>query len=319
MKFKSILEEIEFSKKRFQLKKDIENLFLEKEYINYETDMVEDIKASSLTNMDYKDRDFVKVIGNNGKISILSRDITTNLLNNLIPNWEKGFKVKLFYYGKIFTNENSKVEEIRQMGAECIGIDTIDSDKEIIDLINSIMEKYRKNYILEIGTSEYLKGILNEFYLDEIEYKTIINLINRKNKEDLKTYMKKFEKTPGREALINIIDMRGTLGEVLNKVENLYINEKMKKGLKELEEIKNYLDLNNIDSKNIICDLSITSSLNYYSGLMFKTFYPDSNKEIIKGGRYDINFDGYGDIIPAIGFSVEIDELLRNIYSKGDI
>ncbi len=319
MKFKSIVEEIEFSKKRFQLKKDIENLFLEKEYINYETDIVEDIKGSSLTNIELKDNDLVKVIGNNGKISILSRDITTNLLNNLIPNWEKSFKVKLFYYGKIFINENSKIKEIRQMGAECIGIDTIDSDKEILQLINSIMKKYRKNYILEIGTSEYLKGILNEFYLDEIEYKTIIELINKKNKEDLKAYMKKFEKTPAREALINIIDMRGTVGEVLDKVENFYINEKMRKGLKELEEIKKYLDVNNIDSKNIICDLSITSSLNYYSGLIFKTFYHDSNKEIIKGGRYDINFDGYGDIIPAIGFSVEIDELLRNIYSKGEI
>ncbi|MDW7669043.1 MAG: ATP phosphoribosyltransferase regulatory subunit [Bacillota bacterium] len=319
MKFKSIVEEIEFSKKRFQLKKDIENLFLEKEYINYETDMVEGIKGNTLTNIQHKDNDSVQVIGNNGKIKILSRDITTNLLNNLIPNWEKDFKIKLFYYGKIFKNENSKVKEIRQMGAECIGIDTIDSDKEILQLINSIMGKYRKNYILEIGTSEYLKGILNEFYLDEIEYKTIINLINKKNKEDLKTYMKKFEKTPGKEALTNIIDMRGTVNEVLEKVENFYVNEKMRKGLQELEEIKKYLDANNIDSKNIICDLSITSSLNYYSGLMFKTFYHDSNKEIIKGGRYDINSDGYGDIIPAIGFSVEIDELLRNIYSKGEI
>jgi len=269
MKFKSIEEKIEFSKKRFQLKKDIENLFLEKEYINYETDIVEDTRNNSITSVDNKNNNFVKVIGNNGKISVLSRDITTNLLKDLVPNWEKNFKIKLFYYGKIFTSENGKVKEIRQMGAECIGIDTTDSDIEILNLIKSIMGKYRNNYILEIGTSEYLKGILGEFYLDDIEYKTIIKLINKKNKEDLKEYMKKFEKTPYRESLLNIIDMRGTLDEVLEKAKKFYLNDKMKKGLNELVEIKKYLNTNNINSKNIICDLSITSSLNYYSGLMF--------------------------------------------------
>jgi ATP phosphoribosyltransferase regulatory subunit len=52
---------------------------------------------------------------------------------------------------------------------------------------------------------------------------------------------------------------------------------------------------------------------------MIKTFYENSNKEIIKGGRYDINWDGYGEVIPAIGFSVDIDELLRKIYIKEEI
>ncbi len=319
MKFKNVAEELEFSQKRYKIKNDIEKLFIEKKYINYETNLVEDIKEDYLKNLQFKDGGVVKVIGDDGRISILSRDITTNLLNKLIPNWDLNSKAKLFYYGKIFKKDNNKIKEIRQMGVECIGLETIDSDKEMIDLIDSIMKNYRNKYIIEIGTSEYLKGILSEFYLDEVEYNFIINLINKKNKEDLKKYMKKFEKTPSREALENIIDMRGSIEEVLIKVEKYYTNQKMKKGLEELKEINSYINKEKIDSENIICDLSITSSLNYYSGLMFKTYYEEANKEIIKGGRYDIDSDGYGDIIPAIGFSVEIDEILRNLYKKGNI
>jgi ATP phosphoribosyltransferase regulatory subunit len=319
MKFKNISEEMEFSQKRYNLRKDIENLFIEKNYTNYETNIIEEVKENLPADIQFEDEQTVKIIGVNGKISVLSRDITTNLLNNILPNWERENNLKLFYYGKTFKNTNSKILENRQMGAECIGVDTIDSDKEIIQLITSIMSKYKDNYIIEIGTSEYLKGILNEFYLDNTEYKTIINLINKKNIEDLKIYMKKFENSPSKEALLSIINMRGSLKQVLKNAEKFYLNEKMKKGLEELIEIEKYLNEKNLNNKNIICDLSTTSSLNYYSGLMIKTFYENSNKEIIKGGRYDINWDGYGEVIPAIGFSVDIDELLRKIYIKEEI
>ncbi len=319
MKFTSIKEEIEYSKKRYNLKKDIEELLLDKNYINYESNIIVDYNLDIYEKNQSKDRESVKIIGNNGNISILSKDITTNILNNLMPNWEKDYSVKLFYYGKTFKRTNNKINEIRQMGAECIGVDTLDSDKEILNLLISIMSKYSEEYIVEIGTSEYLKGILNEFYLDEIEYNNIINYINKKNKEDLAEYMKKFENTETRKMLVEITDMRGSIDEVISKLKNNYVNNKMEKGLKELKEISNFLKSNDIDQKNIICDLSMTSSLNYYSGLMFKSFYKESNKEIIKGGRYDIDYDGYGDVIPAIGFSIEIDELLRSLYKRRKI
>jgi len=319
MKFTSIKEEIDYSKKRYKLKKDIEELLTGKNYINYESNTVADYDSEYYEKTQINSSETVKLINGNGSVSILSSDITTNLLNDLIPNWEKEYSVKLFYYGKIFNRVNNKIKEIRQMGAECIGVDTLDSDKEILDLLISIMGKYSSEYIIEIGTSEYLKGILNEFYLDEKEYSTILGFINKKNKEDLIKYMKKFEKNEIREILTNIIDMKGSVEEVLSKANNYYVNNKMKKGLDELKEINRYLKNNGLDQKNIICDLSMTSSLNYYSGLMFKSFYKESNKEIIKGGRYDIDYDGYGDVIPAIGFSIEIDELLRNLYKRRKI
>lgn len=319
MKFSNIKEEIEYANKRYKLKKDIEELLLEKGYNNYETSIVEDYNLDMYNKNQNIEKKPVKIIGHDGNISILSKDITTNILNNLIPKWEKGYSVKLFYYGKTFNMSNNKVNEIRQMGAECIGIDTFDSDKEILNLLISIMSKYSSEYIIEIGTSEYLKGILNEFYLDEIEYNNIINFINKKNKEDLKEYMKKFENNEARRSLINIIDMRGSIEEVLSKLNNNYVNKKVEKGLLELKEINSYLKNYDINTKNLVCDLSMTSSLNYYSGLMFKSFYRDSNKEIIKGGRYDIDYDGYGDVIPAIGFSVELDELLKSLYKRRKI
>ncbi|SHJ16986.1 ATP phosphoribosyltransferase regulatory subunit [Dethiosulfatibacter aminovorans DSM 17477] len=318
MKFTNIKDELAYSSKRYKLKNDIEKMVLNKGYMNYEPEIVEDYDKYVSMNSRSNRKSTVKVINANGRISILRPDITSNLLTNLLPKWEDGLKLKLFYYEKIFKQAGISVKEIRQMGIECLGIDTIDADKEVIMLANDIMSKYRDKYIMELGSSEYLKGLLQEFYLSEDEYSKIMYFLDRKNKQELERYIKNFKDNEAYDALLNLIDMKGELKTVLEKIENSFLNERMEKGLKELKEIYAFLEENNF-TKNVTCDLSMVSSLGYYSGVTLRGYFRDSNREIIKGGRYDTYTERFGEVIPAIGFSIEIDELLKILYKGGEI
>ena len=318
MKFVDIKGALDYSSKRYKLKTDIEEMVLAREYVNYEPSILEDYDKFVRMNTRSNRKETVKVMNANGHISILRPDITSNLLNNLLPRWEKDQKVKLFYYEKIFKQSGSLVKEIRQMGVECLGYDTLDADREIVLLANEILGKYRQNYILEIGSSEYIKGLMKEFYLDEEEYNAILYYIDRKNKQELRNFTKGLEKNDAYEALLNVINLKGNPIEVIEKAEKGYLNERMRNGLNELKEIISIKDKKGLISRSM-CDLSMVSSLGYYSGLTIKGYYRDSNREIIKGGRYDTYTEQFGEIVPAIGFSVELDELLKVLYEGGDI
>ena len=58
------------------------------------------------------------------------------------------------------------------------------------------------------------------------------------------------------------------------------------------------------------------TELDYYDGVIFKGYYPNSFKEIIKGGRYDSFTEYFGEKVSAIGFSVELDEIANIINTR---
>jgi len=135
-----------------------------------------------------------------------------------------------------------------------------------------------------------------------------------KNKQELDDYLSKLNYKEPICTLLNILDLEGTYEEITGKLEGLYLNDMMKAGLQELKTVDDYMK--NITDK-IIYDLSMVSELSYYDGIIFRGYIQGSNTEIIKGGRYDSFTEQFGVKIPAIGFTVELDELLKAIYKEG--
>lgn len=318
MKFLSLNDEIEYSSKRFELKKQIEEMFISEGYKNIEPKILEDYEEFFAINKQIDKRSTVKVFNSNGKMSILRPDITTNLMSRLIPRWEKNIIIKLFYYSKIFKHKKSGIKEIRQMGIEYLGEKEIKADKAVINLAAKILNKYRDNFLLEIGSSEFLNGLLKEFNFNDIEYKNIIMHLYNKNSYELSKYTNKYGKNEASDTLNKILELQGTYREIKDKLKNLYINEQMKRGLKELFIIHKNLEEEKL-SDYVLYDLSMVADLGYYAGVIFKGYYPDSNRELLKGGRYDSLTQKFGSRIPAIGFSVELDELVKVLYRKGEI
>lgn len=310
MKYLSIKNELDYSKKRYEFTKEIESIFIKNNYIQIKPSIFEDYDNFISINKRTPTKSMVKIVSD--KILVLRPDITTNIIKSLIPRWEDNLVLKLFYDSTVYKNEGKEgIKEIRQFGCEYLGEKSIDSDIEIVNMSLDILAKFGEKFILEIGNSNYINGLLNELNLKEAKLNKLKSLILRKNKIEINNFIEKLSITKElKETLLNIFQLNGGIDEVILKANKFYTNDLMKKGLKELGDISNLLKDKDLQ-KYINCDLSMMGKFDYYEGIMLKGYYSNIYKEILSGGRYDALTEEFGRRVPAIGFCIDVDGLMK--------
>ena len=310
MKYLSIENELNYSKKRYEFTKHIESIFVNNNYIQIKPSIFEDYDNFKAINKRIKTESMVKVVSD--KILVLRPDITTSIIKSLIPRWEEDLILKLFYHSTVYKNTGKEgIKEIRQFGCEYLGEKSIEADKEIVNMSLDILQRFGEKFILEIGNSNYINGLLSEFKLKEYEENKLKNLILRKNKIEIKSYIKKLHiKEEIKETLLNLFELNGNIEEVLSKAKKLYTNDLMNKSLRELEEISLIIKESNC-KEYINFDLSMIGKFDYYEGIMIKGYYSNVYKEILSGGRYDSLTEEFGRRVPAIGFCIDVDGLME--------
>ena len=313
MNFLKIEDEINFSQKIYILKREIEDFLCEEGYLNIEPSILEEYDEFRDVYSKIDKKKTVKILDNSSEILILTPDITTGIVNRLLSRWEENLIIKLFYYGKTYAHSGIEIKEKRQMGVELIGERNENTDESVLNTAIKVLNKYSKNYLFEIGNSKFLKGLMQSCSFKKEDYDIILKLIYFKSKQELKEHLSKLPYKEAMSTLLNIFDLEGSFDEIIKELDGLYMNELMKEGIEELSRIDKYFK--NITGK-IIYDLSLVSELSYYDGVIFRGYIEGSNKEIIKGGRYDSFTEQYGIKIPAIGFSIEIDELVKTLYKE---
>lgn len=286
---------------------------MDEEYFQIEPQLFEEYDEFTTINNKIPEESMVKVV--NGKVMVLRADITTSIIKSIVPRWEDGLKLKLFYNSSIYKNKNTVgIKEIRQIGCEYLGEASVEADREVVKLALKILEKYNNNFILEVGSSKYIHGLLEELNLNKNCENQIKNLLYTKNTHELKVYIEELKiKREVKELLSNILSLQGNLYNVIEKSNKFYCNNKMKQALEELKQVNNLIEECNFLDKARF-DLSMITMLDYYEGIMFRGYYPNSYKEILSGGRYDSLTKEYGKEIPAIGFTLSVDELMKYVY-----
>ncbi|WFD11155.1 ATP phosphoribosyltransferase regulatory subunit [Tepidibacter hydrothermalis] len=319
MEFLKIKDEIDYLNKRYKITREIEDMFIDDGCINIEPSIFEDYDNFMSVNKRIKKESMVKVLNGNSNILILRPDITMNIIKNLIPRWEDDLKLKLFYNSTIFRNKAGlNIKEFRQMGIEYIGESSMKADRDLIGIALKVLKKYNNSFILEIGNSKYVDEILRVIDLEESVEKELKSLIYKKNKIELIDYVGNLNiKKEICELLSNILDFQGNIEEIIKKAEKFYMNDEMKKSIEDLKDLNEFIKEYGY-LKNIHFDLSMVAELDYYEGIVFKGYYENSYREIISGGRYDSLTELFGEKVSAIGFSIDIDELIKVINKRGD-
>lgn len=311
MKYLSIENELKYSKKRYEFTKEIESIFVKNNYIQIKPSIFEDYDNFIAINKRIPTKSMVKIVSD--KILVLRPDITTSIIKGLIPRWEDNLVLKLFYHSTVYKDEGKEgIKEIRQFGCEYLGEKSIEADREIVNMSLDILKRFGEKFILEIGNSNYINGLLNELNLKEHQENKLKSLILRKNKIEIKSYIEKLNINKElEETVLSLFDLNGDIDEVLYKAKKLYINNMMEKGLKEIEEIS-HLMKNCNDSEYTNFDLSMVGKFDYYEGIMIKGYYANVYKEILSGGRYDSLTEEFGRRVPAIGFCIDVDGLMES-------
>ncbi|MGN1032871.1 MAG: ATP phosphoribosyltransferase regulatory subunit [Intestinibacter sp.] len=313
MKFLRIQDELNFEKKRYELTKKIETSFVDAGFIQIKPDIFEEYDEITTIDKNISTKSMVKVVSN--KVMVLRPDVTIGLMKNLIPRWEDDLTLKLFYHSTVYQNkkDNDGIIQCRQFGCEYLGEPSIDADREVVNLAFNIFRKFTDKFLLEIGSGNYIDGFMEELNLDEANERKFKNLLYRKNKPEIVAFADSLDIRPElKELMLNILTIRGTLVEVTEKANKYFTNDRMKKGIEQLNTISSLISKEDLD-KYTLFDLSMVSKLDYYDGIMIKGYFENLYKEILSGGRYDKLTEAFGRKVPAIGFTIYFDSLMEAI------
>lgn len=313
MKFLRIQDELNFAKKRYELTKKIETSFVDAGFIQIKPEIFEEYDEITAIDKNISTKSMVKVVSN--KVMVLRPDITISLMKSLIPRWEDDLNLKLFYHSTVYKNKKNGdgIIQCRQFGCEYLGEPSIDADREVVNLAFNIFRKFTDEFLLEIGSGNYIDGFVESLNIDSDTEREFKKLLYRKNKPELESFANSLDIKPEqKELMLNILSIRGTLKEVTEKANKYFTNNRMKKGIEQLNTISTLISKEDLD-KYTLFDLSMVSKLDYYDGIMLKGYFKNLYKEILSGGRYDGLTESFGRRVPAIGFTIYFDALMEAI------
>ena len=313
MEFLRIQDELNFAKKRYELTKKIETSFVDAGFIQIKPEIFEEYDEITQIDKNISTKSMVKVVSN--KVMVLRPDITISLMKNLIPRWEDDLSLKLFYHSTVYKNKRNGdgIIQCRQFGCEYLGEPSMDADREVVNLAFNILRKFTDEFLLEIGSGNYIDVFVEALNIDSDTERQFKKLLYRKNKPELEAFAQKLDIKPElKELMVNILSIRGTLKEVTERANKYFTNDRMKKGIEQLNTISTLISKEDLD-KYTLFDLSMVSKLDYYDGIMLKGYYKSLYKEILSGGRYDSLTESFGKRVPAIGFTIYFDALMEAI------
>lgn len=260
-------------------------------------------------------REMYKFFDREGNTLVLRPDMTPSIARCVAKYCkEEEFPIRLCYVGNTFINDSDsyrgRLKEMTQIGAELINDDSSDADAEMLALtIECLKNCGLEEFQVEVGHAKFVEGLLNEADFDEEEAVSFRMLLESKNRF-------------GMEDLVESKNLSGDLKELILKlpelfgsIENIqYAKEKVKNSvsLKALERLlKLYTILKNYGlSDYVTFDLGMFSKYDYYTGIIFRAYTYGNGEAVMKGGRYDNLLKQFGKKSTAIGFAIEIDQLM---------
>ncbi len=260
-----------------------------------------------------------KIIDSNGKILVLRPDATipiARMAAQLEPEADgqddrtEPYK-KYMYVTQIFRNEDLKVGGKRgftQAGVEYLGNANPEADAEVIALaINTLLAIGFWDIRVDLGSGDFLNGILSEMNLNEDQESAIASLLENKNFAELEKFLDANQIGGNqKEALLALPFLYGDFTNTIQEAKKIVLNEKMQKCLDNLCEIYRLLEYYGL-TKFVFADMGFVSHLKYYSGVIFKVYLGNTGSAVASGGRYDSLLQEFGKQISATGFGMNID------------
>lgn len=260
-----------------------------------------------------QDRMF-KLLDREGHTLVLRPDMTAPIARVVASLPERSWPVRYFYHAGVYRaqiNEAGRNAEFYQTGVEYIGEASPMADAEVVALaLHCLMEAGISHVRLAIGHVAFLDGVLKERLQEEEQCRNLKSaLLNR----DWVGYREQVLSAPipaeEKEQLLILLKLKGG-PDKLAEAEQLVRGELSRQGLHNLREIWKLLECYGVEDR-VMLDLSMVSSMHYYSGMVFEGYAEGLGFPVLSGGRYDHLLQMFQCAAPATGFAFKVDRLLE--------
>lgn len=256
-----------------------------------------------------------KVVDDKGQILVLRPDLTMPIARLAASRFQDSPRpLKFSYLSSAFQSKNSQslsLKEKTQAGVELIGSASMESDLEMIMLLIKTMQALKiEEPLIDIGHADLINEIFADLKLAEEQKIELRKLLAAKNKVGVKNYLKKVDLSEDAEnVLLRLPVLFGNPKKVVSELEEMPLSAETKEVLITLEKLFNKLEDFEL-LKYITFDPMLISRHGYYTGLIFKGYAKGYSNLLASGGRYDNLTEKFGVEEPAVGFALEIENLL---------
>lgn len=249
-----------------------------------------------------------------GRLVAFSPDITPQVARIAATRMhDMPLPFRLYYSGRVLRHAEQRLgkdREIYQAGVEMIGLENTEADAEMIAMSVACLQAVgAKDFTIDIGQVQFLKGILADLPLDSGQVGQVRTLVAAKNSSGLQRLLEDLPITDRqRQELLALPRLFGGW-EVLDRAAAVISNATSQRALENLQQIHDILKVYGVDQQ-VTLDLGELRGFDYHSGLIFQGFLTGFGHAVCAGGRYDNLMARYGFPAPATGFSFDLYKLL---------
>ena len=258
-------------------------------------------------------KEMIKFFDREGNIIALRPEMTTPLARVTSTKMQQEPKPLRFYYiSNVFRYDDLKTgnrKEFNQAGVELIGVNSKESDAEVIALtIECLKNSGLKNFFIDIGHIDFFNGIMESIKIKEERKQEIKRAILNKNFVLLEKILSFSDiKDREKELILKMPTLRGR-EEVLEEAGKMINNKLSLSALKEIKKVYNLLRDYGIE-EHILIDLGIIRDFDYYTGIIFEGYTDYLGFPVCGGGRYDNLCSKFGRDLPSTGFAIGLERL----------
>jgi ATP phosphoribosyltransferase regulatory subunit len=225
---------------------------------------------------------------------------------------------RLCYAGPVLHTRPDRPQATReplQFGAEIYGHAGREADLEVLLLaLDCLKVAQVSNLSVDMSDARIVRYLLSEASIQTVLPASQLSQIHAaladKDGSELAALTKNLPKT-ARESLIALVQLYGdekVLDEALKVLQPAYILPEALSNLKWLAS--------QIKGSKVTFDLAELSGYAYYSGARFAIYAEGAPDSLVRGGRYDEVGAVFGRNRPAVGFSLDIKELVSAVAPR---
>jgi ATP phosphoribosyltransferase regulatory subunit len=161
------------------------------------------------------------------------------------------------------------------------------------------------DFRVEIGHARFFQALADQLPLSPEEKEGLRDTIESKNYAALSERLDPLGDLPAARAMAQLPRLFGG-EEALAGAERWFQDGETREILESLKGLYQALGQLGLGDR-LMVDLGLVQRNDYYTGVVFSAYVPQRGDAVLLGGRYDGLCGKFGDPMPAVGFSIDLD------------
>lgn len=305
---------------RRQLESRLHGLFTARGYSEIITPTLEFYDVFDRDAQPFPQERMYKLTDAKGRLLVLRPDNTVPIARVCATRLrDAALPLRLYYNQNIHVISPSlkgRDDEISQSGIELIGSDSRMADLEVIAAAVDVLASCGREYTLELGNAAFFRELMQQLPAADDVKETIRGCIEAKNYPALNDILDTIGDSDITKALRMLPRLFGG-EEVFAKAAAICTGERFRTILDELKSL--WASVSQFAGKDrVTVDLGMVHRTDYYTGMILRGYLSGYGEEVLSGGRYDNLIAEFGYEVPATGFAVNIDAVVKVLSKQRD-